>query len=200
MAKNDLGKTEQKKVGVSYKDIQGWSTFLPLYAEMVDKFPDGSHFVEVGSWKGRSAVYMGTKIVNSGKKIKFDCIDNWKFDDEIYSTDVTLDKMKKTAYGEFLKNIRPLSKVINYHKIDSVRGSKLYADRSLDFVFIDSSHEYENIKNDIINWFPKVKNGGVIAGHDYCLDGFPGVKLAVDEFFKGKKIEIKFKTTWIHYK
>ena len=44
---------------------------------MVNHFTDNSHFVEIGSWKGRSASYMAVEIFNSRKNIKFDCVDTW---------------------------------------------------------------------------------------------------------------------------
>jgi len=58
------------------------------------------------------------------------------------------------------------------------------ADGFLDFVFIDADHSYEGCARDIAAWWPKVKAGGFIGGHDYENDGFPkfGVKRAVDEF------------------
>lgn len=51
----------------------------------------------------------------------------------------------------------------------------------MDFVFIDAAHDYESVKKDINAWLPKVKENGIIAGHDYewCDD----VKKAVKEFF-----------------
>lgn len=58
----------------------------------------------------------------------------------------------------------------------------MFADASLDFVYIDACHDYENVKNDISLYLPKIKNGGIIAGHDYCQD-FPGTIAAVDEIF-----------------
>ena len=62
---------------------------------------------------------------------------------------------------------------------------KRQEDGSLDFVFIDASHEYEHVKADILKWYPKVKNGGVLAGHD-CYPNNPefgGVYKAVTEIF-----------------
>jgi len=53
-----------------YENIQGWFTAKNLYSSMVKNYPDGSHFLEIGTWKGCSAVYMGVEIVNSGKNIK----------------------------------------------------------------------------------------------------------------------------------
>ncbi len=61
-----------------------------------------------------------------------------------------------------------------------------FADRSLDFVYIDADHAYEAVFRDLRAWFPKLRPGGIFAGHDY-LDGIIpegrfGVKQAVDEF------------------
>ena len=68
---------------------------------------------------------------------------------------------------------------------DSGMSVDLFEDNSLDFVFIDASHEYEDVKNDILAWLPKVKRGGILAGHDYYVnqDWFSGVKKAVNEIF-----------------
>jgi hypothetical protein len=139
---------------------------------------------------------MAVEIVNSGKKIKFDCVDNWEFADDIYTSNKEISQLKGNAFEQFLNNIKPVSNIINYHKCNSYDAPEFYEDESLDFVFIDASHEYENVKKDIINWYPKVKFGGVIAGHDYT---YPDVRQAVDEFFVGKSIESP-EISWVHYK
>lgn len=53
-------------------------------------------------------------------------------------------------------------------------------DNSLDFVFIDGLHTYEQVKLDCHNFYPKVKKGGLFAGHDYTI--IDGVHRAVNEF------------------
>lgn len=53
------------------------------------------------------------------------------------------------------------------------------SDESLDFVFIDASHDYEDVKRDLAAWWPKVKNEGLFCGHDLH---FEGVKKALREF------------------
>lgn len=62
------------------------------------------------------------------------------------------------------------------------------ADGSLDFVFIDGMHDYESVKQDIEDWTPKVRKGGIVSGHDYyeSKSGKLGVVKAVDEFVKDK--------------
>ena len=57
-----------------------------------------------------------------------------------------------------------------------------FIDDSYDFIFIDGLHEYDQLKKDCANYFPKIKKGGVFAGHDYTA--ISGVKKAVDEFAK----------------
>lgn len=53
----------------------------------------------------------------------------------------------------------------------------------IDFVYVDALHTYEGVRDDLKTWFPKVRAGGIIGGHDYGHPNFPGVKKAVDEFF-----------------
>ncbi|CAE8608550.1 unnamed protein product [Polarella glacialis] len=63
----------------------------------------------------------------------------------------------------------------------SVEAAKEVPNESLDLVFIDGEHSYKECREDIKAWAPKVRAGGVLAGHDYTLK-FPGVVRAVNEF------------------
>lgn len=53
----------------------------------------------------------------------------------------------------------------------------------VDFVYIDADHSFRGCLQDIIVWFPKVKIGGIIGGHDYDSSQHPGVTIAVNDFF-----------------
>ncbi len=66
----------------------------------------------------------------------------------------------------------------------SKEAAEWIADESLDFVFIDSDHSYEAVKEDINLWTPKVRKGGIVSGHDYYQGklGTMGVIKAVDEY------------------
>jgi len=49
----------------------------------------------------------------------------------------------------------------------STQGADLFQDNSLDFVYIDANHAYDYVVEDMEKWYPKVKNGGYLIGHDY---------------------------------
>lgn len=174
-----------------YQNIEGWFTFPTVYKSVVQHFPTGSHFVEVGAWLGCSAAFMAVEIANSGKKIKFDCVDNWK--------GVSLEDhepvINKTVYQTFLKNIDPVKDYITPVTGNSTEVSNLYTNNSLDFIFIDACHDYESVLQDIKAWYPKLKKGGIIAGHDY---GWESVRKAVGDFFTNKQIK-SLEECWIIY-
>jgi SAM-dependent methyltransferase len=160
-----------------YRSIQGWSAFQQFYVDAVKEAPRaGARFVEVGSWKGRSAAFMAVEIANSGKVIWFDCVDPW--------ADGGPDlrhKGVKNLHEQFLRNITPVQRFIKPVRLPSVEAAACYPDASLDLVLIDGSHVYEDVAADLHAWARKIKPGGIFAGDDY---GWPGVKRACDEFFK----------------
>jgi predicted O-methyltransferase YrrM len=180
-----------------YLNIQGWFDFQDVYLDMVNKAPDKAHFVEVGSWLGRSSSFMGVEIKNSDKNIKLDCIDLWEYiptgslPKEIFEG--------KDLQALFIENIKNsgVSNIITPIKLESIAASKNYPDQSLDFVFIDANHSYEAVKDDIQSWYPKVKTGGYIGGHDYSYF-WKGVVTAVNEIFRGN-VEI-INQSWLHLK
>ncbi len=81
-----------------------------------------------------------------------------------------------------------------------------FKDNSIDFVYIDGNHQYEFVKQDLENYYPKVKKGGIIGGDDYTsgseteMEHF-GVFRAVQEFFKklkkGKDINFYERDFWV---
>jgi Methyltransferase domain len=66
---------------------------------------------------------------------------------------------------------------------------------SLDFVYLDARHSYEGVTEDLQAWFPLVRGGGLMAGHDYndgvFVEGVHGVRSAVDQFFGVRAIPVR---------
>jgi len=71
---------------------------------------------------------------------------------------------------------------------DSVFASSLFTDEFFDFVYVDANHDYEHVKQDVNAWWPKVKVGGVMGGHDY--KGIPTVEEAVKEFVSQHNLKL----------
>lgn len=166
--------------------IEGWFNFGNIYADMVSRMEDGAVFVEIGSWMGRSTTFMAEQIRDSGKNIKFFAVDMWKGSSNEGIHREIIAEHNGTVFPIFLKHIAMTGLFPYIHPLimSSVDASHLFADESLDFVFIDAGHTYEDVYRDLRAWYPKVKPGGVFAGHDYTHKGFPGVAKAVHEFIE----------------
>lgn len=78
---------------------------------------------------------------------------------------------------------------VEYIYAASAVVAEYFSNESLDFVYIDGNHNYEAVKQDIKAWWPKVKKGGIIGGHDMNA-AFLGVCRAVVEFTNKKKLTI----------
>jgi len=184
-----------------YQNIHGFFDFQNVYTRMVNEFSNGSHFVEVGAFYGKSTAYMAVEIINSGKNIKFDVVDTWRGSPEhqVGAWDYQEAMVNDTAFDIFKNNLKPAEGSYNPIKMSSLEAANLYPDNSLDMVFIDADHSYEAVKADINAWYPKVKVGGYLCGHDFIL-GNPEdtVNKAVTEIF-GDDIEVSI-VTWIKKK
>lgn len=179
----------------TYQTIPGWFDFQELYAEAVRRTPDGGTICEVGTFLGKSLTFLATEIVNSGKSIELVSVD-------IMST-VVLDWLS----GHDIPMCSPfegksLSDILEKHLGECQQAGLVWThwtgtspiiagflQQQFDFVFIDADHRYEAIKADIAAWWPKVKAGGRLAGHDYTM-AFPGVIQAVNEVFAGNVVQI----------
>ena len=97
-----------------------------------------------------------------------------------------------------LRNVRSYMDKVTFIKKPSVEAASSFKNEIIDFVYIDASHKYEAVKQDIKTWYPKVKKGGVIGGHDF-VPFFAGVVYASTEFAKelGLKLSFKGSDWWI---
>lgn len=163
-----------------FENINGWFNCEPLYKEMVERASDGAVFVEVGAWKGRSAAFMAVAIINSAKRIAFHVVDHFRGSKE---HDIEECIKSGTLMAEFLQNMSPVAGSYNLIPLNSLTAAATFDDRSCDFVYIDASHEYEDVKRDIQAWLPKIKPGGLLAGDDF--ECYQGVAKAVTELLPG---------------
>lgn len=168
-----------------YENIQGWFNYAGFYDMMIDRF-NNAVFVEIGAWKGKSITYMAERLKETGKNIKFFAVDNFKGSPESECHANDPDIIKGTLYDTYLKNIEPVKDYVTTIKGDSKEVHTMFEDQSIDFLFIDGSHTYESISQDIKLWLPKVKD--IIAGHDY---DWITVEKAVNEIFPNRELWVQ---------
>ena len=80
------------------------------------------------------------------------------------------------AAQDNISDFAPRGKILRGYSQDFVNS---FEDESLDYIFIDGDHSYEGALRDCELFFPKIKSGGIFAGHDWSFDG---VRKAVNEF------------------
>ena len=165
--------------------------------------------VEVGVLRGDFSFH----ILNSCSNIKLFSIDCWKNQTNETYTDInnaTPAEFEKMYLDVLNRSSLFLDRSVIVRKYSN-EAAEMFKDNSLDFIYLDANHKYEEVKADIEMWFPKLKSNGIISGHDFIEDGIRsvvgvptdfGVQKAVKEFFKDKLI---FYTTeawanWFHIK
>ncbi len=155
--------------------IDGWMVFpeLQWLYETAKKY---KNIVEVGSWKGKS-----THALLSGTKGTVTAVDTWQGSEDPRDHTNILAK-QDDIYGIFEKNTSDF-KNLKVVPQASPGAANYFDDKSIDFLFIDAGHTYEDVKKDLIAWMPKMKPDGLISGHDYMPDVWMGVIQAVNEAF-----------------
>jgi len=182
-----------------YQNVEGWFNYPDMFQYAVRTAPDNGHFVEIGTWKGQSSAFLAVEIISSGKNLKLDCIDSFKGSaiepGQMYDADNRANRL----YDVFINNMKPVEGYYTPIVSDSSEAAALYENESLDFVFIDASHDFESIKRDISAWFPKVKMGGLFAGHDYAQP-YPGIIRAVNGLLSKEFVSVTPSTCWFLHK
>lgn len=142
-------------------------------------------YAEIGVWKGETIRYL---LKNCKSLERVYCIDDYK-DNNRYFSLCEMDEARQIA-----KSLCDNPKVKFFYS-SSEEASKEIKDETLDIVFIDAEHTYKGCSSDIRYWYPKIKKGGIICGHDYSI-GFMGVVEAVSEKFYPINLEYDY-VWWI---
>ena len=172
-----------------YADI--YKSFLINIAD--EKVKDAT-IVEIGSWVGKSTLYMAElieyfldkKVSPETKSIKFINIDPFVADVTIntiggYEWNESTAGTKQAAKEAFYNNIKTHKKFIETREEYSPSAAESFENESIDCVWVDALHDYDSVLKDLTAWYPKVKKGGILGGHDFNYD-FGGVPLAVHDF------------------
>jgi len=163
---------EELKLEKAYS-ILGWMSVgeLKLLATIAQKCKS---IIEIGSYCGKSTRAL---CDNAPANCKIYTVDPW---DYYFNASMRVDN---NSFNQFYINLYDHIKsgklLINRLKWEDYEPKEL-----VDFIFIDGDHTYESVRHDIDKALLHVKQNGIIAGHDYNVPAFPGVKQAVDETFE----------------
>jgi len=177
---------------MSYTEIPGWTCkrIIELYDEVCVEKKTGV-FVECGVAYGKSLAYLASK---ADPAVEILAVDVWQtfqgrngLDPAIYR------KIRNSGFQQPMAAARvhvddalrvssPNDWPSRWARIEWVQAKSedvpKYLDFEVDFVFLDDHHEYESVLTEIRAWMPRLKPGGILAGHD-CNSHYPGVERAV---------------------
>lgn len=191
-----------------FQKIHGWFTFPQLYhtACHYEYSSDPATIVEVGTWMGKSICYLAEtiKIAGLSEKRKVFAVDTWEGSIFEPKHQKIINDYGGDLFSVFQNNMieAGVEDIVTPLRMTSVEASKTFEDKSVDFVFIDAGHTYEEVVEDIKSWLPKVKKGGFIGGHDYYREppgkDQEGVHKGVHEFFTHEEIESN-ENCWVYH-
>lgn len=147
-----------------YQSIQGYFDWPDVYRDAVAFIPDGGTFVEVGCWRGMSMSFFLIEAKNSGKQLKVFGVDH--FAGSVGDQPLLAMAAFENIEAECRDNVARANYPCEIIRCVSHEAAKRFPDGSLDYVFIDDSHDYQSVWNSVHAWKTKVKPGGIIAGHD----------------------------------
>lgn len=144
--------------------------------------------LSVGAEIGVERARFSEVLCTLNPSLKLYAVDPWRAY-RGYRDHVSQEKLD-AFYAETIK--RMSSHNCQIIRASSVDAAMMFEDETLDFVYIDANHKYENVKEDIAAWFPKVRKGGILSGHDYIRRkgqaDLYGVVEAVQEFVRENQI------------
>lgn len=159
--------------------------------------------IEIGVKQGEFAKHM---LEGWDTCEKYHLVDLWEQQDN-YKDVANVDNDKHNQfYQDTLENVKSQEGKIEIHRMLSTEASKRFANESIDFIYVDARHDYCGVTEDLVHYWPILKPGGIMAGHDYnensevrgqdwglCADGTRhdlAVKGAVNDFFLPKGLTI----------
>jgi len=172
-------------------DLQGWNGDKPIFKELINEVRPTT-IVEIGTWKGQSAINMGKICKELGLQTKIYCIDTWLGSLEFWhglndtkERDLMLKNGYPNVYYQFLSNVvhSGLQDVIIPVPLPSSIGIKLLYQLNIkpELIYIDGSHDYNDVTNDLESVYKYlVYKDDIVFGDDYKT--FSDVKIAVDNF------------------
>lgn len=168
--------------------------------ELLTLFPKCGVGAELGVERGN----FSEQLLEKAMPRELWLIDAWRHlpgeyeNDPVDHDDETFERMYQRIAKKYSGHMR-----VNVLRSLIEDAAAKFPDDYFDWIYLDADHSAEAVKRHLQLWIPKVKEGGIIAGHDYYNTGnFPWihVKEAVDELFTPDVITMEECGSWLKYK
>jgi len=192
-------------------ELLGWSPKAEVYESICNRLTSFDIIIEVGVWKGLSASHLANCLRRRNSGVLF-AVDTWlgalEFWDRRFTAgkydstrDLYLDHGYPSVYKHFLSNMvhAGVKDYVVPFPVTSRLAAQFFQSRSMqaDIVHIDAAHEYHDVREDIILWWPLVKPCGILFGDDY-IPVWSGVIRAVNEFVSENNLKLeKIGVKWL---
>lgn len=188
------------------REVFGWHSRSPIFRRLVEETKPKVIF-EVGTWLGASAITMAKAAKEVGLETKIYCVDTWLGAEEFWNKesdtperDLLLRNGYPQVYFRFLANLveHGVQDMVVPIPNTSHIGSMILRHRGLeaDLIYVDGSHEYEDVRGDIRDYTPLLRDGGVMFGDDV---GWECVRRAVEDSLRDR-FSIEEEDFWVFRK
>ena len=160
-------------------DLQGWNSNGPIFAEVIERIKPAA-IVEVGSWKGASAIHMAKLTRDAGLDAVIYAVDCWLPPIGVWLGEVPRTQIPdrwdaQTLYEQFLFNVKQAgcdSRIIPIRALTQCGAWLLRAwEVQADLIYIDASHDEPSVFADLESYWPVLRPGGIMFGDDFSKEG-----------------------------
>jgi len=188
-------------------DLQGWTPEIKNFGSLIDQLKP-SLIIEVGTWKGSSAIKMAKHLQKRGMKSEVLCIDTWLGSLEHWKQKdiktrpwyqyLNLQNGYPSIYYQFIHNVieMGLQEIIVPFPNTSLIAARFLKCKNVTskMIFLDGSHDEFDLYHDLISYWDILEEGGILFGDDWSWES---VQNAVKRFCKDKNLTYRLDTTWI---
>lgn len=147
----------------------------------------GFRALEIGSWRGMSAVAIAT-ILKNYPNTKLICVDTWEMYQGTDASRMWVREGRPDRCRDFIQNMEALELTLCIEMLKG-RSERIIPtlDTQFDFAFIDGNHDFSFVQTDVLNTWPLMKEGGIMCGHDYSRK-HPDVIKVIDRLFLDRHV------------
>ena len=158
----------------NYHKIPGWFNYSEMYDLAIEHMPKDGKILEIGCFLGKSTSYLLTNLCNAGREdVTVWALDTFKGSSEhtFINHWVGVDGSFKQQTAEHLKYFigRNQCHLIE-SRSDDEKTIASFDDNFFDMIMVDGAHEYDAVKDDVNNWWPKLKDDGIMLLDDMYME------------------------------